>query len=206
MATYSTPQTAEPIPGFVSKLIFRHWGFLMLRGIAALLFGVLALSMPGLTLVTLVLLFGTYAIVDGLIAIAAAVVEQGIQHRWWLGLLGVMSVIVGVVTFRAPGLTGLLLLYYIAAWAVLGGALQIFGAVAVRKIIKGEWLLIAAGVVSVLFGIALFVRPGAGALAFITAIGLYAIIAGVLLMLFSLRMRSFAHHIRSELPRAQRVA
>jgi uncharacterized membrane protein HdeD (DUF308 family) len=197
MATSSAPRTADFVPGFISDLVLRHWGLLMLRGVAAIIFGAIALSRPGLTLLSLVLLFGTYAIADGIFAIAAAFVEKGIRHRWWMGLVGAISVIVGIATYRVPGLTGLLLLYYIAAWAIAGGALQIYGAIAVRKVIQGEWLLITGGVLSVIFGIVLLARPGEGALALITVIGAYAVIYGVLVSMFALRMRSFVQRAAS---------
>lgn len=204
MATYSASQSDTRVPYLVSRVVFRHWGLIMLRGVAAIIFGGFALTRPILTLATLILIFGTYAIADGLVAIAAALVQEGVQHRWWLGIVGFIGVAVGIATFRAPGLTGALLLYYIAAWALAGGLLQIFGAIAIRKVITGEWVLIAGGILSVLFGITLFVKPGAGALAFITLIGMYAIVNGVLLMLFAMRMRSFQHRRGS--PSAQRVA
>lgn len=204
MATYTASQSHSDVPRIMSRLVFRHWGLLMLRGVAAMIFGVFALARPGLTLASLILLFGTYAIVDGLIAIVAAFAEDGIQHRWWLGLAGVVSILVGLATFRAPALTGMILLYYIAAWAIAGGLLQIVGAIRVRKVIDGEWALAAGGVLSVLVGVALIARPGAGAMAFVTLIAMYAIAIGILLTLFSLRMRALSHRLRRDVPMAQR--
>jgi uncharacterized membrane protein HdeD (DUF308 family) len=170
----------------------RNWGFIFLRGLAAIVFGVLTFAWPGLTLVSLVLLYGVFAIFDGVFAIGAAIRGGQAAPRWWLALLGVLGLAAGVVTLAWPGLTGLLLLYFIAGWAIVSGVLQIIGAIRLRKEIEGEWLLIASGVLSVLFGVFVVANPGAGALGLAFAIGTFAVIYGVLLIGFALRLRSHA--------------
>ncbi len=166
----------------------RYWWLVALRGIAAILFGVLAFVWPGITLAVLVILFGAYALVDGILGLIAALRGET-QHRLALALEGVVSVVAGLVAFVWPGLTALALLYIIAFWAIVTGALEIFAAVRLRRIITNELGLIIGGVLSVLFGIVLLVAPGAGALAVVFLIGAYAIVFGIALLGLAWRLR-----------------
>ena len=166
----------------------RYWWVVALRGIAAILFGVLAFVWPGITLAVLVILFGAYALVDGILGLIAALRGET-QHRLALALEGVVSVVAGLVAFVWPGLTALALLYIIAFWAIVTGALEIFAAVRLRRIITNELGLIIGGVLSVLFGIVLLVAPGAGALAVVFLIGAYAIVFGIALLGLAWRLR-----------------
>ena len=170
----------------------KNWWMLLLRGIAAIIFGVLALAWPGMTLVTLILFYGAYVMVDGVLAIGAAITGGTLMPRWWLAVVGLLGIAAGLLTFLMPGVTALVLLFFIAGWAIATGVFQIVGAIKLRKEIDNEWLLILGGVVSVLFGGALFAAPGAGALALITVIGIYAIFAGVLLVALSFRLKKHA--------------
>lgn len=170
----------------------QNWWLLLLRGIAAIVFGVLAFIWPGLTLLTLVLLYGAFALVDGVFAIIAAIKGGGPGPRWWLALVGLCGVIIGLLTFFWPGVTALVLLVFIAAWAIIIGVFEIVGAIRLRKEIDNEWLLIASGVVSVIFGLILVAQPGTGALALLYIIGIYAIIYGILEIWLSLRLRGHA--------------
>ena len=170
----------------------KNWWLLLLRGIAAVLFGVLAFGWPGLTLLTLILLYGAYALVDGAIAIITAITGNAPTARWWLAAVGLLGIAVGVFTFLLPGMTALILLLTIGGWAVAIGVLQIIGAIRLRKEIDNEWLLILSGVVSVLFGVAIVAQPGAGAVALVWLIGAYAIIAGVLYIGLAFRLRKHA--------------
>ena len=170
-----------------------NWWLLLLRGLCAILFGVLTFAWPGVTLLTLVLLYGAYALIDGVIAIAAAVRGGAPAPRWWLAVVGLLGIAAGVVTLLLPGMTALLLLLFIAAWAIASGAMQIIGAIRLRKEIDNEWWLVAGGVLSVIFGLVLAVQPGTGALALLFVIGIYAIVHGVMLISFSLRLRKHAH-------------
>jgi uncharacterized membrane protein HdeD (DUF308 family) len=170
----------------------KNWWMLLLRGIAAIIFGALALAWPGMTLVTLILFYGAYVMVDGVLAIGAAITGGTLMPRWWLAVVGLLGIAAGLLTFLMPGVTALVLLFFIAGWAIATGVFQIVGAIKLRKEIDNEWLLILGGVVSVLFGGALFAAPGAGALALITVIGIYAIFAGVLLVALSFRLKKHA--------------
>lgn len=170
----------------------KNWWMLLLRGIAAIIFGVLALTWPGMTLVTLILFYGAYVLVDGVLAIVAAITGGALMPRWWLAIVGLLGIAAGVLTFLMPGLTAIVLLYFIAGWAVATGVLQIIGAIKLRKEIDNEWLLILGGILSVLFGAAMMAAPGAGALALITVIGIYAMIVGALLVALSFRLKKHA--------------
>jgi len=167
----------------------RHWWVIALRGVAAVLFGVLAFVWPGITLAVLVLLFGAYALVDGVLGIVVAV-RGGTDHRLAMGLEGVVGVLAGLAAFVYPGLTALVLLYIIAFWAILTGVLEVVAAVRLRRVITNEWGLIIGGVLSVLFGIVLIAAPGAGALAVVFLIGAYAVLFGVALLILSWGLRS----------------
>ena len=171
----------------------KNWWMLLLRGIAAIIFGGLALAWPGMTLLTLVLFYGAYALVDGVLAILAAITGGTLLPRWWLAVVGLLGIAAGLLTFLMPGLTAIVLLYLIAGWAIATGVFQIIGAIRLRHEIDNEWLLILGGIISVLFGAAMFAAPGAGALALITVIGVYALIIGVLLVALSFRLKKHAH-------------
>jgi uncharacterized membrane protein HdeD (DUF308 family) len=169
----------------------RYWWTLLVRGVIAVLFGLAALIWPGVTLRVLVLLFGFYAVVDGLLALAAVLVGGRLAsgRRGWLIVEGVIGIAAGVFTFLWPGITTLVLLYLIAAWAIVTGLLEVAAAIVLRRELRGEWLLALAGVLSVAFGILLIVRPGEGAIAVVWAIGLYAVVFGVALLALGARLR-----------------
>lgn len=170
----------------------KNWWLILLRGIVSILFGIAAISWPGLTLVTLVLLYAAFAFVDGVFALGAAVMGPQIAPRWWLVIVGLISIGFAIATYAHPKLTAILLVMLIGAWSVARGVMEIVGAIQLRKEIDNEWWLIAAGVISVLFGIAVLVAPGQGALAMILVIGVFAIVEGVMLVLLSLRLKRHA--------------
>jgi uncharacterized membrane protein HdeD (DUF308 family) len=174
----------------------RHWWLVAVRGLAAIIFGVLAFIWPGITLAVLVLFFGAYAIVDGAVAIVVAV-RTGGNLRWAALLEGIVGIIAGIVAFIWPGLTALALLFVIAAWAILTGALEVVAAIRMRNVIDNEWTLVIAGVLSVLFGVVLLAQPGAGALAIVWLIGLYAVLFGIALLALSWRLRGLQQRIDS---------
>lgn len=179
------------------------WWAMVLRGIAAIAFGVLAFIWPQITLTALIFLWGVYALVDGAFSIAAGIRSHGEYKRWWLLLVeGILSIAAGVVAFVMPGITALVLLILIAAWAIVTGVFEIAAAIQLRKEIKGEWLLALAGVASVLFGIAMFVNPAAGALAVVWLIGAYAVVFGALLIALGLRLHNLVKSADGMSPRA----
>ena len=172
----------------------RHWWVIALRGLVAVLFGILAFAWPGMTLAALVLLFGAYALVDGVLGIVAALRGES-EQRWAMLIEGVVGVLAGLAAFAWPDLTALVLLYIIAFWAILTGALEIFAAIRLRQVIDNEWALILGGALSVLFGVILVVAPGAGALAVVWLIGAYALVFGVVLLALSWRLRGHAQNL-----------
>ncbi|HKF69568.1 MAG TPA: HdeD family acid-resistance protein [Vicinamibacterales bacterium] len=176
--------------GFDTDVLARHWWAIALRGLAAIIFGILAFAMPGVTLAVLVLLFGAYALVDGIFNIVAAVSGRSGSQSWWMVLLeGLVSVAAGLVTFFMPGLTALTLVYVISAWAIITGVLEIVAAIRLRKEITNEWWLALSGVLSIVFGALVAIAPGAGALALIFWIGAYAVVFGAMLVALGFRLR-----------------
>jgi uncharacterized membrane protein HdeD (DUF308 family) len=170
----------------------RNWWLILLRGICAVIFGILTFIWPGLTLLTLVLFYGAFSLLDGAFSIGAALKGGAPVPRWWLALIGVLGIAVGIITLMWPQITGVVLLMFIAGWAIASGVLQIFGAISLRKEIEGEWLLIASGILSVIFGVFLIMFPGAGALSLALVIGAFAVAYGILIIGFSLRLKKHA--------------
>ena len=171
-------------------MLARNWWVVALRGVFAIIFGVLALIWPGLTLFVLIAMFGAYALVDGIFAVIAGIASYGRNERWWAVLLeGVAGIILGVMTFLWPGTTALVLVYFIAAWALITGVFEIAAAIRLRKEIEGEWMMVLSGILSIIFGLFLVVAPGAGALGLTLVIGAYAIVFGILLLILAFRLR-----------------
>ncbi len=174
-------------------VLSKNWWLVALRGVVAVLFGILTLMNPGIALSSLVLLFGAYAIVDGVAAVWSSVTHRD-QQGWWIHLLeGVVSVAAGVVTFVYPAITALILLYVVAIWAIMTGILEIWAAIQLRKEITGELWMGLSGLLSVIFGIILIVNPGPGLLTLLWIVSIYAIAFGVSLILLSLRVRGTTH-------------
>jgi uncharacterized membrane protein HdeD (DUF308 family) len=168
----------------------RHWKWIALRGVAALLFGILAMVWPGIVLTVMVLFFGAYAFVDGLFTlIAAAQMRESGRPLWPLVLVGLLGIVAGLVAFLWPQLTALGLLMLIASWALVMGVLQIIAAIRLRKALQNEWWLGLSGAVSVLFGVLMIGNPGAGAIAVAWVIGAYSVFFGALLIMLALRLR-----------------
>jgi uncharacterized membrane protein HdeD (DUF308 family) len=169
----------------------RNWWVLALRGLCAIIFGILAFVWPVITLGVLVLLFGAYTLVDGVLSIIAAISKrEGSGLPWWALLLeGLLGIAAGIVTFVWPGMTALFLLFLIAAWAIVTGVFEIIAAIRLRKEIEGELWLALCGILSVIFGVLLFVRPGAGALTVVWLIGTYAIFFGILQLALAFRLK-----------------
>jgi uncharacterized membrane protein HdeD (DUF308 family) len=173
----------------------RNWWAVALRGVFAIAFGVVALIWPGITVFALVVLFGAYAIVDGVFSIVAGFGrgDRGADStggRVWLILAGVAGVIAGALAFLWPGITALALLWVIAAWAIATGVLEVIASVRLRRELRHEWLLALSGLLTVAFGILLAVWPAAGVLTLVTLIGVAAIIFGVSLLVLAFRLRS----------------
>ena len=166
-----------------------NWWTLVLRGLAAILFGILAYIWPGITFTVLVLFFGAYALWDGVFALIGAFRTEG-DRRWSLVLEGLVGIAAGLVTFFWTGAATIAILSIIAAWAIVTGVFEIVSAIRLREEIEGEWLLLLSGLLSVLFGIALVIWPVAGLVAVTWMIGAYSILFGVLLTMLGFRLRN----------------
>ncbi len=170
----------------------RNWGWLVLRGVLAIIFALLAWLWPGLTLEVLVLFFGAYALVDGVFALGAAFQRLGRHERWGAMLVeGILGIVVGILTFVWPGVTALVLVTFIGVWAIITGVMEIWAAIQLRQEIANEWLLGIAGALSVIFGVLVLIFPGTGALSIVWLIGVYAFLFGLMLIALGWRLRGW---------------
>ncbi|MBV8497876.1 MAG: DUF308 domain-containing protein [Candidatus Eremiobacteraeota bacterium] len=175
-------------------VLARNWWALLIRGIAAVVFGILAFLWPGATIVAIGVLFGAYALVDGVFAIVAAVRAAETQQRWWPFVIeGIIGILIAAITVYDIRITLLALYFTIAAWAFLTGIFELVAAVELRKVVANEVWLIIGGLASILFGILMIWFPLAGVLAIIWLIAAYAIVFGIIMIALSLRLRSHAH-------------
>ena len=178
--------------------ISRNWWLYAVRGVVAIILGVVAFAQPEQALQALVLVFGAFALVDGIFAMFAGIAARGYFDRWWAVLLeGVAGVVIGLLTFFWPNITALVLLYFIAAWALITGIFEIVAAIQLRRVITGEWMLILGGLLSIIFGILLFVFPGAGAVSLVWMIGIYAVIFGISEIIFAFRLRGLRRELEA---------
>jgi len=169
----------------------RHWWVPVIRGIAAIVFGIIAFVYPGITIATLVLFFGAWVLIDGIFRVVGAIGHRASDPDWgWHIVIGIVGIIVGFLTFHAPQITALALIIYVAAWALMIGATEIAFAIKLRREIKGEWFLILMGLASIVFALLLLWNPIAGAAAVIWLIAWYAVVLGVLGIFFGFRLRS----------------
>lgn len=185
----------------LTQLLSRFWWLILLRGISAILFGICAFMWPGLTLVTLTMLFAAYAFVDGVIEVVHAVSHRRDLEHWGLLLLeGVFGISFGVMAFLSPEVTtvvgGLIVAFYIATWAIITGVTRIVMAIRLRKEIEGEWLLGLSGAISILFGVFIMARPAVGALGMLYFVASWAIFLGVCLVAFAIKARQVGNRIR----------
>ena len=173
-------------------ILTERWWVWLSRGIASVLFGVLAFMWPALTLEILIYLVGAYLLIDGFLNIIAAISHRKQTTSWWIVLLeGLVSVIAGLLAFIWPESTAFILLFIVAVWAILTGILEIIEAMRLRKQIKSEWLFILSGLLSVLFGILLLIWPGSGLVMLVWFLGFYAILFGFTLILLSFKVRKY---------------
>ena len=176
------------------RTLGRAWWLGVLRGIVAIVFGLLAWAWPGATLITLTLFWGAYALVDGIAALWGGwQTKDGGKPMWQIVLIGVLGIAAGIITFVAPGITAIALLILIAVWAIANGVFQIAAAIRLRKEIANEWLMILSGALSIAFGVLMIANPGAGALAVLWLIGAFAVAYGVLLVILAFRLKRHGH-------------
>ena len=176
--------------------LFRDWWHFAVRGVAAIVFGILAIAWPKSAITALVLLFGAFALVDGIFAAASGIqLRENFKYWWALLLEGLAGIVIGIMTFIWPNVTAFVLLYFIAAWAILTGIFEIVAALEFRNLIPGEWATFLGGVLSILLGILLFAFPRAGAVGLIWAIGFYAIFFGIMEIVFGFRLRGLGQKL-----------
>ena len=172
--------------------ISSRWYVFLIRGIAAILFGIICFARPGISLLALTILFGAFAFVDGVFALAAALGGLG-GSRWWALLLGGLAgIIIAFFVWMEPSLSAQALVYSIAFWAIFTGITEIVAGLQLRDIVQNEWLYILAGIVSIAFGILIFRNVSAGALAVVWLIGAYAVLFGIIELGLSYRLRKLS--------------
>jgi uncharacterized membrane protein HdeD (DUF308 family) len=170
-----------------------HWWALALRGVLAILFGLAALLRPGIALEALILLFGAYALVDGVFSIVGVFGgARGGMPRWLLLLEGIAGIVAGIVAFFLPVLTAFALYFLIIAWALVTGVAEISTAIRLRREIEGEWAMILSGALSILFAVVLLASGAIGIFTLVWVIGVYAVVFGVLLLIAAFRVRGEA--------------
>ncbi len=181
----------------------RNWWTLVLRGVLAILFGIIVILTPLIALTSLILLWGAYVLVDGVMAVFVAIRHRSEYPQWWVTLLeGIAGIIAGIIAFLFPPLTAIIMVYYVAAWAIITGVMQIAAAIQLRKEIEGEFWLGLGGLLSVIFGVFLVLSPGEGILTLLLLVGIYSIIFGVSLLMLGLRVRGMSDQTRPTTPRA----
>lgn len=189
----------------MNALFYKSWWALALRGVLGILFGALAILWPGLTFMALIILFAAYAFFSGVGSIVAAVRHRRSDEEWWLILLlGIVGVSAGIVALLRPDITALALVFFVGAYAMLTGVLDIAIAIRLRRSIPGERLLIVTGVVSIAFGVLVFLFPDAGALALVWLISVYAIATGTMLLILGLRVRRWTEPVENRRLRTRR--
>jgi uncharacterized membrane protein HdeD (DUF308 family) len=175
-----------------------NWRTLALRGVASILFGIVALLLPGPTLAAIAMLFGAFVIVDGVLAIVLAV--RGMKgHDRWGGMIvrGILSIAAGVIIFLHPPIVVLAFMYIIAAWALASGIAEIFASRKLRRAEKGEWLLLSAGIFTVLLGVLTLINPGMALKMFVGFLAIYAIVYGGMLLILADRERKALNVVES---------
>lgn len=181
------------------RMLLQNWWAVALRGVVAVLFGIMALALPALTVTTLVILFGAFALVDGVFALCALIFGKRRSQLVVQLVEALISILAGLVALAMPGLTALAFLFVIAAWAVLSGIFQVVMAVRLRKAIDNEWLLALGGVLSVILGIVFFARPGVGVLSLAWLLGVYAVVFGIVLVALGFRLRGLRGRLQGRL-------
>jgi len=187
--------------GFLATFYQRSWWSLMIRGVLAVIFGILALAWPTKTLDFLITLFGIFVMVVGLVATIGAIMHRKESENWWLVLIpGLAGIVIGTISIAMPGLTTTVIIYLIAIWALVSGLGQIYSAMKVRKDVEGEWIPILIGVISMVLGIILFAMPRDAAATVMWLVGLFVLVIGILWLIMGLRVRSWVDKVSGGTP------
>jgi uncharacterized membrane protein HdeD (DUF308 family) len=181
------------------SFIAREWWVFLVRGLAAIAFGIAALVWPGPTFYILVTLFGAYVLVDGITLLVALIRGDPLarRHAWAVGIMGVLGIVAGIVTFFWPDATALTLLYVVAFWAIAMGVIQMFAAVALRREVDGEFWMGLGGLISVVFGASLILFPSAGLLSLVWLVGIWAIAFGISSLGLAFRLRAIDDELKA---------
>ena len=178
------------------EFLTRKWWVMALRGILAILFGIVALAYPGMTLVVLALVFGAYVFVDGIFAVVAGIGHGGREAVWYV-LEGILGIAVGVATFFFPAITAQAFVFLVGLWAILTGIFEVIAGFELP--LAKDWLLVLAGIVSIIFGVLVFANPIGGALAVVWLIAVYALVFGVTLLVFGIRLHGVAKKLDAKM-------
>lgn len=175
------------------ETLARNWWAIAIRGLAAIAFGCAVFFIPSAALWALILLFGAYCLIDGVLAVLAAVRAAGAHERWaQLLIAGLFGILIAGITWFDPAITAFALLYVIAAWAIVTGVLELIAAFELRKHLEGEFWWMLSAIISIMFGVLIVWRPAIGALAILFWIGMYAVISGIVLLGFAFKLRDHA--------------
>ena len=185
----------------VVRTLHQNWWLVLLQGVLSVVLGVLALAMPGVTLGALILLWGLFALLNGVVDVVHAIGAAGSHKSWWAWQLagGLIGILAGLAILRWPGLSALVVLYLVAIWAIMMGLVRVVGSIADHEMLPHAWLVALAGVVSVLFGIAMFAWPVAGLLTLVYLVGIYAIVFGVIACVIAFRLHSLPERMAGTL-------
>ena len=176
-----------------AQIVQHNWWIMALRGLFAIIFGLIALLVPRIALLAFIYVFAAYALVDGCVAVITAIQERDLLYRWgWVLFEGILSILVGIIAFANPNVTAFALLYIVAIYAILTGVMEIAAAFVLRELVSRDWALAVAGILSVVFGILLFFYPSAGILSILWLVGIYGIVFGVLFIVRAFQLRSWA--------------
>jgi len=182
-------------------ILATNWWSLVIRGVLAILLGIVTFAWPGITLTALVFVFGAYALLDGVVSLVGVVRAAQAHERWGALLIeGFAGIAAAVVTVLWPPVTALALVYVIAIWAIVTGIFEFIAAVRLRKYIAGEWLLALGGIASVVFGVLIIIAPLTGALVIALWVGAYALVFGVLMVALGFRLRAWVRQLPSGEP------
>lgn len=180
-------------------MLLRSWWVLVIRGLFAILFGVITLLWPDITVFALVTIFGAFVMLDGLIEIWVGFANRGREQHWWSdALLGVVSVIIGVIAIGWPGITAIAAMYVIASWMIVLGGLMLYQGIRLRDDIAGELWVISTGALSLLLGVIFVIFPGAGAISLAWAIAGFMIVLGVLMVKIGWGVGRIERFLRAE--------
>ncbi|MBV8602433.1 MAG: HdeD family acid-resistance protein [Candidatus Eremiobacteraeota bacterium] len=189
-------QAIAGLPGV--QALKEHWWALLIRGIVAILFGIVCFAETGAAIYALVLIIGAFFVIDGVLMVVGAIRSSSASNTaqwWWQIIGGIVGIAAGVLTFMWPGITALTLTIFVGAWAIVTGIFELMTAIRLRKVIPNEWLWIINGILSIILGVLIFMYPGGGIVALTWLLGFYAILAGITMLALAFRLRGLAHNV-----------